>query len=77
MKKRRGVPRALLELVLISLVIVLTVERRSANTEWRETVVHRVPTTEKVVALTFDDGPHPVFTPELLKVLDKYPYKKQ
>lgn len=27
---------------------------------------------EKVVALTFDDGPHPVHTPELLKVLDKH-----
>jgi peptidoglycan/xylan/chitin deacetylase (PgdA/CDA1 family) len=27
---------------------------------------------EKVVALTFDDGPHPQYTPELLKVLDKY-----
>jgi len=75
MKKRRGVPRALFELVLIALVIALTAERRSANTEWRETVVHRVPTAEKVVALTFDDGPHPVFTPELLKVLDKYQVK--
>jgi peptidoglycan/xylan/chitin deacetylase (PgdA/CDA1 family) len=27
---------------------------------------------EKVVALTFDDGPHPQYTPELLRVLDKY-----
>ncbi|PSB00921.1 polysaccharide deacetylase family protein [Merismopedia glauca] len=27
---------------------------------------------EKVVALTFDDGPHPQYTSELLKVLDKY-----
>ena len=76
MKKRRGVPRALFELVLIALVIALTVEpRKSEGTEWRESVVHRVPTTEKVVALTFDDGPHPVFTPELLKVLDKYQVK--
>lgn len=26
---------------------------------------------EPVVALTFDDGPHPQYTPELLKILDK------
>jgi peptidoglycan/xylan/chitin deacetylase (PgdA/CDA1 family) len=29
----------------------------------------------KTVALTFDDGPHPEFTPELLAVLDKYNVK--
>lgn len=27
---------------------------------------------EPIVALTFDDGPHPEYTPQLLKVLDKY-----
>ena len=26
----------------------------------------------KVIALTFDDGPHPHYTPQLLKVLDQY-----
>lgn len=26
----------------------------------------------KTIALTFDDGPHPVHTPQLLKVLDRY-----
>ena len=29
-------------------------------------------TGESIVALTFDDGPHPEYTPQLLKVLDKY-----
>ncbi|MES2902276.1 MAG: polysaccharide deacetylase family protein [Pseudomonadota bacterium] len=32
-------------------------------------LVHRVDTSEKVVALTFDDGPTPAFTREMLKVL--------
>ncbi|MBP2645782.1 MAG: polysaccharide deacetylase [Firmicutes bacterium] len=32
-------------------------------------VVKKVPTTHKVVALTFDDGPHPKTTPALLSVL--------
>lgn len=26
----------------------------------------------KEIALTFDDGPHPIYTPQLLKVLDEY-----
>jgi peptidoglycan/xylan/chitin deacetylase (PgdA/CDA1 family) len=26
----------------------------------------------KTIALTFDDGPHPDYTPELLKILDRY-----
>ena len=29
-------------------------------------------TTEKVVALTFDDGPDPIQTPKVLKVLKEY-----
>jgi peptidoglycan/xylan/chitin deacetylase (PgdA/CDA1 family) len=28
--------------------------------------------TTKAIALTFDDGPHPQYTPELLAVLDRY-----
>lgn len=32
------------------------------------TITH-VDTQEKVIALTFDDGPHPVFTPRLLDIL--------
>lgn len=38
-------------------------------------VIREVQTTDKVVALTYDDGPHPVFTPEILRVLDKYNVK--
>lgn len=36
------------------------------------TTVSRVPTNEKLVALTFDDGPHPEFTPRALKTLASY-----
>ncbi len=34
--------------------------------------VSRIATNEPVVALTFDDGPHPVYTPQLLDVLTEY-----
>ncbi|WP_246879875.1 polysaccharide deacetylase family protein [Bacillus suaedae] len=37
-----------------------------------ETVVLRGPMTENRVALTFDDGPDPRFTPQLLDVLSKF-----
>jgi peptidoglycan/xylan/chitin deacetylase (PgdA/CDA1 family) len=34
-------------------------------------ILWRVETTEKVVALSFDDGPHPHYTPEILDFLDE------
>lgn len=41
-------------------------------TKSRMGTITSVETTEPVVALTFDDSPHPVFTPQLLKILSKY-----
>jgi peptidoglycan/xylan/chitin deacetylase (PgdA/CDA1 family) len=35
-------------------------------------VIWRVATGEKKIALTFDDGPHPVFTPQVLDVLERH-----
>ncbi|EOQ15623.1 hypothetical protein KQ3_05074 [Bacillus cereus B5-2] len=35
-------------------------------------VIWEVNTKEKIVALTFDDGPHPIFTPQILDILAKY-----
>lgn len=32
----------------------------------------RIPTNEKILALTFDDGPHPEITPLILDILKKY-----
>ena len=34
--------------------------------------IHRGHTTGKQIALTFDDGPHPVYTPEVLKLLRQH-----
>lgn len=34
--------------------------------------IRMIQTTEKVVALTFDDGPHPKYTREILDILDKH-----
>ncbi|MDQ0199401.1 polysaccharide deacetylase family protein [Neobacillus ginsengisoli] len=38
-------------------------------------VIWEVNTKEKLVALTFDDGPHPVFTPQILDKLAKHDAK--
>lgn len=35
-------------------------------------IVWHVSTTKKVIALTFDDGPHPVYTGKILDILKKY-----
>ncbi|WP_374120555.1 polysaccharide deacetylase family protein [Neobacillus sp. PS3-40] len=38
-------------------------------------VFWEVNTKEKLVALTFDDEPHPIFTPQILDLLAKYDAK--
>lgn len=40
--------------------------------ERRGEVIWEVPTDQKVIALTFDDGPNPVYTPQILDLLEKY-----
>jgi peptidoglycan/xylan/chitin deacetylase (PgdA/CDA1 family) len=37
--------------------------------------IARVETVDKVVALTFDDGPHPLHTPRVLEVLERHHVK--
>lgn len=74
MLKRVGYARTLFELALVAGIVFLAANRPS-TAMWRDRVIYRVPTTKKVMALTFDDGPHPVFTPRLLDILDKYHVK--
>ena len=38
---------------------------------WAQTPVERVETKQKLVAITFDDGPHIVNTPKLLELFKK------
>lgn len=37
--------------------------------------IRRIPTTQKVVALTYDDGPHPVYTDQILEALNEFGVK--
>jgi peptidoglycan/xylan/chitin deacetylase (PgdA/CDA1 family) len=34
-------------------------------------IIQQVSTTQKVIAFTFDDGPNPVYTPQLLDIFDE------
>ncbi len=49
----------------------------SSREEYEKTghVIWEVNTKEKLVALTFDDGPHPIFTPQILDILAKHDAK--
>lgn len=38
-------------------------------------IVYRVRTRDALVALSFDDGPHPTFTPQVLDILQRYDAK--
>lgn len=66
-------------LLLISLFFYQTTTFASTNSreEYEKTgrVIWEVNINEKLVALTFDDGPHPVFTPQILEILAKYDAK--
>jgi peptidoglycan/xylan/chitin deacetylase (PgdA/CDA1 family) len=41
------------------------------TTSWAQTPVERVETEQKLVAITFDDGPHAVNTPKLLELFNQ------
>lgn len=56
---------------VLSLLILFSFTTLTAKT----VDVDKFRTNEKVVALTFDDGPHPRYTPKILAVLEKYDVK--
>ncbi len=66
-------------LIFFMLVMVLLITTSSLalhpnmdNWKQEKIVVDKIKTDKKVVALTFDDGPDPQFTPVLLDVLEKH-----
>lgn len=84
MGKRLLTLRWLLICVLSALVLgvaacTVTVEGFTAVTWWREThsgfVWKSAATEKKLVALTFDDGPDPLYTPRILDVLRQHHIK--
>ncbi|GED71345.1 polysaccharide deacetylase family sporulation protein PdaB [Brevibacillus reuszeri] len=75
MKKRAGI------LLLIFCILLTTVShdpvsaREEKDRDYYETrgdIVWEVPTDSKVIALTFDDGPDSVYTPQIVELLKQY-----
>lgn len=68
-------------IILFLIVFSSTIAEASVFRDTRENyektgnVIWEVKTKEKIVALTFDDGPHPIFTPQILDLLAKYKAK--
>ncbi|AOY75894.1 polysaccharide deacetylase family protein [Clostridium formicaceticum] len=55
--------------------MVLTRQINSDKVEYGSEIVWNGPTDQKIVALTFDDGPHPRYTPKILDLLKEYDIK--
>lgn len=70
MRLRRSVHKwCCLVLAAWLLTVSVSAWERSAN------VYHRHDNQEMKIALTFDDGPHPILTPKILDILKKYNIK--
>ncbi|UUZ92208.1 polysaccharide deacetylase family protein [Paenibacillus sp. P25] len=62
-------PRIFLKLLFSLFVASLTTAAVSAP---RSEVVSKIETDQKWIAITFDDGPNPVYTPQILDLLKQY-----
>jgi len=76
-RERRGFVK---KLVLTSLIVLLSLFlvwqlSKSRSVQLFGDIVNRVDTTEKVVALTFDDGPMPGKTQSILEILQEHDTK--
>ena len=65
----------LLLLFLSGIAVLLFMASRSEDKQIMGTLINRVETDQKVVALTFDDGPAPGYTQELLDILETHDIK--
>lgn len=57
------------------LALIFCLALPSYGSESSEDVIYSWNSNEKVIALTFDDGPHPYRTEEILDILDEYGIK--
>lgn len=69
--------KLLLKLVLLFVVISYGVWKLSGSTGFQlfGELIHKAETEQKLVALTFDDGPTPHYTASILQLLDLYQVK--
>ncbi|WP_332649612.1 polysaccharide deacetylase family protein [Lysinibacillus sp. 54212] len=76
--KRNGVIPLLVAILLISLFFVNFSNASNKGRKYYEEtgeIVWDIKTKDKFIALTFDDGPHPIYTIDILEELAKYDAK--
>lgn len=56
---------------ILSLILGYTIMPSLYYRGFSSKIIKKIPTKDKVIALTFDDGPDPQYTPKLLDVLKK------
>lgn len=61
--------------VLLLVLLLLLISPLSVSSKEMKGVYTHVDTEERIVALTFDDGPHPHYTPMILDILAEYDAK--
>ena len=76
LKRRRS---ALAIFLIVFFLIAMNILKISAisyeNNDTDADIYHKKDNAYKKIALTFDDGPHPRYTPQILEILSKYNIK--
>ncbi|MBU0912899.1 MAG: polysaccharide deacetylase family protein [Gammaproteobacteria bacterium] len=69
--------KLLLKLVVLVAVLFFAIWKLSSSVQFQlfGELVHKVDTEQKLVALTFDDGPTPHYTADILQLLELYQVK--
>ncbi len=80
MIKNRAKLSVIINIIFIGLIAVFLFQNRATITFLNSVddlakatnIVHNGPRDKKVLALTFDDGPHPIYTKEILDILKEH-----
>lgn len=59
-------------LLILAFILLVVVGSSSMSFQFFTKAYTRILTKDKVIALTFDDGPHPDYTPAILELLEQY-----
>lgn len=62
-------------LTFIAIILCICLLSNNVNAETTSIVFQKNKSETKKIALTFDDGPHPRYTPQILNILKKYNVK--
>ena len=63
------------KIITAAVALVITMCTCGAYPAAASDVIYSCQSSKKNIALTFDDGPHPVHTPEILDILAEYGIK--